>query len=442
MSYLGLRLSAAPEREWARDGTRLRMAESSHGQQAMTIAAADIALLELESNVVLIRRVMISCAKHVPGRGLSQFQGLLLCRRIFHNSATGLPVSTTACTRGMPDKSPRTGVPNPHGSVNSFRNVVTNTISRLRTGDPGVVDAVSKEFRSAVWFGPWNEAEVRSTATGRTAAIKNERCFLMKPSDEMWARGVPVLATPGDTSCDAPTDKQAQQIALFHPVSEAVDGEEEMEVDKDGDDDAAAQTTQSRKRKMSEERYAVPAPSRVLEAELLSAGGSKPAPIEPAPSGPAPSEASTVMIAALTGEEWYGWNRKHTTGSGETAAESHAKERLDALKLCAELTKRLLAKGLVFTEPYVMDRATVLSLNDRDLHPRADAPKDPLGMGLVPSVINGAELQLLRGLAFRRNGLAIMNAASLKAAEEEIQKAEAASLLAMATSAAGAKEVE
>ena len=400
----------------------------------MIVAAADIARLELDVNAVLIGRLMLSCAEHIPGRGLSKFQGLLLCRRIFHNSATGVSVSTTACARGIPDKSPRVGTPNLLGSVNSFRNVVSNTISRLQTSDPEIVDAVQKEFRSAVWFGPWNEAEVRSTATGRTAPIRTERCFLVKSSDEMWTRGVPVATTPEDTLRSAPPEAQAQQIALFYPVGEAVSGERAVEADRAGDDGTAPQTNLSRKRKMGEGHRAVPAPSRVLEAELPLVGGSG-----PAPSGPEPSGNSTATIAVLTGDEWREWNRRHTTTGDKTAEENIEKERMDALKLSVELTRRLQEKGLFLAEPYVMKRSRVLETADRDLHPRAEELKDPLLLGLVPSVIRGDELQLLRGLAFRHNGLSIMNAEGIRAAEVEIQKAEAASLIALATEGASAE---
>ena len=364
----------------------------------MRVDASDIALLEVEINSALIAQVKASCGKFISGRGLMNFQCLVLCRRIFHNSASGPPVSTTACTRGMPDKPPRTGYVNPHGSVASFRNVLANTVNKLQKLDPQLVDTVEQNFRSAVWFGPWSEHEIRSAVEEKVAPLRTERCFLMASTDAMSARGARVAAVPAVDLSDEPTDWKLQQVPMVHPT--VLD-----EVLKTG------------KRKWNEECLTASLPRLVLEGDL-----------EPAETGgQAPGGQPTATIAVLTGDEWREWNRQHTvTGAEGDVKESVQVEKLAALKLCAELTRRLQSKGVYLAKPRLMKRAAVLALSERDIHPRDYNLRDPLVHGLLLAALMDEEMAALRGMAFRRTELSLMTEEGLKEAEAKIRESETA----------------
>lgn len=375
----------------------------------MIVTAADIALLELQVNAELVSEAQKTCRKYIGGRGLSEFQGLILCRRIFHNSASDPPVSTTACTRGIPEKAQK-GQLHPHGSVNSFRNVLTFTVIQLQKCAPGFVAKVQQNYRSAVWFGPWTEDEVQSALEAKLAPVRTERCFLLASSDVMRARGVQVKAAPANPSPDEAADEQTYHIPLLHPENAAASVKAEAAVGRGGGDGATTQSNQSRKRKLSD--CTVPSLRPVLQEDLQAADGPKPAP----PGGP------LATVAVLTGDEWRKWNRYHTMGVEIDDKGSTQAERLDALKLCVELTKRLKDLGVHLGEPLVLERSVVLALAERDMRPRdTNLPKE-----MLLAVLKLEELKRLRGMAFHGNELQLMSEEGMKAAIAEIQEAEAA----------------
>jgi hypothetical protein len=369
----------------------LQMAASSDGPQAVSIDASDLAVLEVETNKDLIEQVKTTCGKFIPGRGLMNFQCLILCRRIFHNSRSGASVSTAACTRGIPDKPPKEGFPNEHGSVASFRNVLPAVVTKLHGYDPELVTNIEQNFRSAVWFGPWSEDEARFAIEGKVAPLRTERCFLMRSDDTMLARGVRVNVDPGlDLS------GEMRQVPVVYPK-------------------VPAPVPETGKRKRKEERQmSTLRPVLETDEEVQTSEGQL-----------------TATIAMFSSDEWYKWNRAHTmvdvVGDCDVEEEKTAQaDKLAALRMSVEMTQRLRAKGVRLANPWPLERSDVLTLFARDLHPRDYDLRKPAKHGAIPSVLKMEELPMVRGLAFRRVDLQFLTDEGLDAAEKEIQELEAA----------------
>ena len=367
------------------------MAASSDGPQAISIDASDLAVLEVETNRDLIDQVKTTCGKFIPGRGLMNFQCLILCRRIFHNSRSGASVSTAACTRGIPDKPPKEGFPNEHGSVASFRNVLPAVVTKLQGYDPELVTNIQQNFRSAVWFGPWSEDEARFAIEGKVAPLRTERCFLLQSDDTMSARGVKVDADPGLDSSG-----EMRQIPVVHPK-------------------VPAPVPETGKRKRREERQ-MSTLKPVLETD---------------DEVQTPEGHLAANIAMFTSNEWYKWNRAHTmvdvVGDCDVEEEKTAQaDKLAALKMSVEMTRRLQAKGVRLAEPWPLKRSDVLTMFARDLHPRDYDLRDPSKHGAIQSALKMEELPMVRGMAFRHVDLQFLTDEGLGAAEKEIQELEAA----------------
>ena len=138
-----------------------------------------------------------------------------------------------------------------------------------------------------------------------------------------------------------------------------------------------------------------------------------------------------ATIAMLTRDEWYKWNRTHTmvdvVGDCDIEEEKTVQaDKLAALKMSVEMTKRLRAKGVRLAEPWLLERSDVLTLFARDLYPRDYDLRSPAKVGAISSVLKMEELPMVRGLVFRRVDLQFFTDEGLDAAEKEIQELEAA----------------